>query len=181
MNIKEETLRIQKQALDLSPLTYVFPPSPYYRFLYLLAKQFKLKVMIELGVNSGGGSYHLATGNKDGLVYGVDTDNAYPDKVKHVTTHCINFQFILGDSISFANSPILGQKEIDLIFFDTLHNKRHVLKEIGAYKPKMSKNCFLVFDDLNRPEFGNFWEIIPYSKVRLDPLHEEGFGIAWLT
>jgi hypothetical protein len=69
--MNEQTLtRIAKQAALSPPMVdhypepgsekVTFPPSPYYRFLKLIAEEIGSRLSVELGLCGGGGSLHLA-------------------------------------------------------------------------------------------------------------------------
>lgn len=61
------------QAMGMAPWPDErFPPSPYYRFLRVLAQNLHPELAVELGVCGGGGSFHMAKGNPRGVVVGVE-------------------------------------------------------------------------------------------------------------
>ena len=49
-----------------------FPPSPYDRFLRVLAENVHPSLSVELGLCGGGGSFHLCQGWPGGTVVGVE-------------------------------------------------------------------------------------------------------------
>jgi hypothetical protein len=78
-----------------------FPPSPYYRFLKLLAEKINARLSVELGVCGGGGSLHLAMGSVQAV--GVDvTYTEYLDNVEWLALHYPNLQLYEDDSIRMA-------------------------------------------------------------------------------
>ena len=85
---------------DPSNSKVTFPPSPYYRFLRLLALDLKSRLSVELGVCGGGGSLHLAMAST--VVVGVDVAFDYEDNITWITKHYPNFKFIRADSVDIA-------------------------------------------------------------------------------
>lgn len=162
-----------------SPL---FPPSPYYRFLKLLAQELQPRLSVELGVCGGGGSLHLALGNPQGRVVGVDMQYDHPDQLRHIYSVCPNFVFWQGDSVEDAPKIVSDYGQPQLIFVDTTHTYDQTLAEFEAWHPYLADGWVMCFDDLRRAEMGNIWDVLPGPKLRLDELHptaEGGFGVVW--
>lgn len=162
-----------------------FPPSPYYRFMQVLAQNVHPKLSVELGVSGGGGSLHLALGWVKGEVVGVDIVNDHLKNIDYVMQRCVNFHMWVGDSVKLAESIYEKYGEIDILFIDTTHTYDQTMKEYNAYKPFLSKNAIVLLDDLFRPEgMEQAWEEMPEPKLRLDMLHDGaenggGFGVVW--
>lgn len=160
----------------------LFPPSPYYRFLKLLAASMLPKLSVELGVCGGGGSLHLALGNPKGRVVGVDLVYDHHDQISYITRNYPNFSFRFGDSVEDA--PAIAEEfgPVDLLFIDTIHTRQRTIQEFEAWHPYLADNYVVCFDDLRRVEMGNVWDVLPSPKLRLDDLHptaEGGFGVLW--
>lgn len=191
----EQTLtKIAKQAVLSGPMIanypdpnnkkVTFPPSPYYRFLRLLAQGIGSKLSVELGVCGGGGSLHLAMGSEQ--VVGVDvTYVEYWDNVKWLALHYPNLQLYEDDSIKMA--PIIYNRygEIDVLFVDTTHTYEQTMAEYFAYERYLSDWSVVCLDDLFRPGMDLAWEEMPETKARFDFLHpsqsptDGGFGVIW--
>jgi cephalosporin hydroxylase len=175
-----------KEALAQEPYPDPrFPPSPYYRFLRILAQNLQPRLSVELGVCGGGGSFHLAIGWPEGKVVGVDISGYdYPENRNFIASHCPNFEFWLGDSIHSARAIYEDFGEVDILFLDSIHTYEHSMAELAAYRPYLSDRAVVCFDDLFRVEMKGLWESLPEPKVRLDTLHDGaecggGFGVLW--
>jgi len=158
----------------------MFPPSPYYRFLRLLAAEMKPRLSVELGVCGGGGSLHLAVGYPDGKVIGVDWQYDHPESVGYVEENYKNFYFWIGDSIKAAPKIMNKHGKIDILFIDTTHTYDDTIAEYNAYKPYLSDKAVVCFDDLNREQMKGFWDWLDGNKVRYDFLnYGNGWGVIW--
>jgi predicted O-methyltransferase YrrM len=168
-----------------------FPPSMYYRFLKLLAEEMKPKLSVELGVCGGGGSLHLALGHPEGKVIGVDFQYDHPKEVGHVESAFPNFEFMLEDSTKAAKKIHDKYGKIDILFIDTDHTYEKTIIEYNTYKPFLSENAVVCFDDILRhhPDdalsMEDAWDKVKGNKVRFDFLHDGsyphggGFGVKY--
>lgn len=170
-----------------------FPPSPYYRFLKLLAQELKPRISVELGVCGGGGSLHLCIGNPEGWVIGIDNAWDHAENINHISKNYSNFVFMLDDSVKSARK--VGEDvrygKVDILFIDTDHRYQRTLDEFNAWKPFLSSQAVVLFDDILRhhpddsKSVGDAFNEIPGNKHRIDFLHDGtypfggGFGIWW--
>lgn len=168
-----------------SPL---YPPSPYYRFLRLLAENVQPKLSVELGVCGGGGSLHLALGWPAGRVVGVDTNwLQWPEAIAHLEATCPNFARWQGDSVEAAAQIAATCGPVNILFVDTTHTPGQTAAEWAAWRPYLAARAVACFDDLFRPGMNQAWNDLPEPKVRLDFLHDGspgiggGFGVVWNT
>lgn len=170
---------------DVYP-SVLFPPSVYYRFLRKLAMFLKPQVSVELGVCGGGSSLHLAIGNPDGKVFGVDVANSWPENIEYVQEHCPNFEFWRMDSLEAATA----YKEADLppigiLFIDTIHTYDRTMIEFYVWQELLGPDAVVVLDDLYRDGMDRAWEELPGQKIRLDEMHiggsptDGGFGVLY--
>ncbi len=190
---KETLTRIAKQASlsgqmvdhypDPDNEKVTFPPSPYYRFLRLIAREIQSELSVELGLCGGGGSLHMAMDSKK--VIGVDIALDYQDNIKWIRRNYPNFKFLHGDSIQSAYIIIRSAGEIDLLFIDTTHTYQQTMAEYWTYEPYLSDKAIVCLDDLHRPGMDQAWSEMPETKVRFDFLHpsqsptDGGFGVVW--
>lgn len=184
--MNEPTLRQwQAQALTLKPYPNpIFPPSPYYRFLRVLAQNIQPKLSVELGVCGGGGSLHLAMGWYKGTVVGIDVVEDHMSNTDYIKNKYPNFKLWIGDSVELAQSVRLQYGQVDILFIDTLHTYDQTMKEYNAWLPYMADNYVICFDDLFRPGMDRVWDELPEPKLRMDNLHDGaenggGFGVIW--
>ena len=191
---KQTLTRLAKQADLMGPMItnypdpanqkVTFPPSPYYRFLYLLAKEMNSSLSVELGVCGGGGSLHLAMGSQQAV--GVDvTYHEYADNMQWLAENYHNLSLFEGDSVEFA--PFIFEQfgEIDILFIDTTHTYDQTMAEYNAYRPHLSDRAVIILDDLFREGMDRVWAEMPETKARFDFLHpsqsptDGGLGAIW--
>jgi predicted O-methyltransferase YrrM len=190
---KQTLTRLAKQAVLSSPMVaaypdsendkVTFPPSPYYRFLALLAKEMNSGLSVELGLCGGGGSLHMAMASQQ--VVGVDVALDYEDNIRWIKRNYPNFKFLHGDSVQAAPWIYGNFGEIDVLFIDTTHTYEQTISEYFAYLSYLSDKAIVCMDDLFRPGMDLAWEEMPETKVRFDFLHpsqsptDGGFGVIW--
>ncbi len=161
----------------------LFPPSRYYLFFKHLAARCKFKNMVVLGVCGGGDCYHLAKGNPEGDVIGVDIAYDHPEQIKYIMDNCPRFRFWEGDSVGSAPDVFSNFGPIDFLFIDTTHTADATSLEWLSWKRYLAPGAIVCFDDLYRTEMKGVWEALPEPKVRLDLLHDGspdvggGFGV----
>lgn len=184
--LTEFTLKLWSiEAQQMGPYpSNLFPPSPYYRFFRILAKELKPKLSVVLGVCGGGDCLHLALGNPEGRVVGIDYQYDHDIQLKFIYNLCPNFTFWLGDSVEDAPKVFSDFGKVDLLFIDTTHTFEQTVLEFETWKPYLSNSAIVCFDDLYRDEMAGFWEWLPEPKLRLDTLHDGaekggGFGVWW--
>src|SRR3990167_1324887 len=127
-----------------------FPPSPYYRFLRLLAASLYPDLCVELGVCGGGGSLHMARGVPGRRGVGVDIGVEYPEQINYILHNYPNFTFHLGDSVTSAPEIYEKYGPVGLLFVDTIHTVNRTIQEFEAWKPYLAQTAVVCFDDLNR-------------------------------
>jgi hypothetical protein len=98
----------------------------------------------------------------------------------YVVDKYANFIPIVGDDLDLSVWPKdLDLKKTDLWFFDSLHTREQLTKELKLYTPFFKKGTILLFDDIRMDELWPIWEGLPYDKYELtDPCHYTGYGIA---
>ena len=172
-----------------------FPPSAYYKFLYYLTLQMKARTCVELGVCGGGATRAMCTAQIEmhyvnGVVFGVDLDHAWDERMQQLRAEHVNFQFFFGDS-AWAGvqkyQELNGEREVDLLFIDTTHTRERTLDEFAAWRSVLAPEAVVAFDDVERPGMPDAiqeiladeipgksgWEYIPLRDLH----HESGFGV----
>lgn len=184
--MNEHTIRTlaQRALIERPYYNPLFPPSPYYRFLKLLAAEIKPKLSVVLGVCGGGDCLHLAQGYSLGVVVGVDISHDHPEHIQYIKQNHANFHFWLGDSVEAARLIFNDYGPVDILFVDTIHEYQRTMDEFHAWQPFLSDKAVVCFDDLFRPGMSQAWRELPEPKVRLDELHDGaqdggGFGVVW--
>lgn len=171
-----------------------FPPSPYYRFLWLLAQNVQPSLSVELGLAGGGGSFHLALGWLNGIVVGVERDPG-DDWQKanwaHMKELCPNFVLWPGDSAESAPEIARLYGPVSILFIDTVHEYSETMAEWAAWEPFMAEKAVVCMDDLFRWGMDRAWAEVPWpNKLKINELHDGaevgldgygggGFGIVW--
>ncbi len=165
-----------------------WPPSIYYRFLGLVARDMEAKYFVELGTCGGGASYNVAKISPKTIVYSIDVVKL--EQVNAIELLCPNFNFIIGDSIKTAKE--LGPK-LDvpsLLFIDTIHTYEHTKAEFEAWLLYLKPGSVVCFDDLHRSGMDRFWNELTYTKSEFDELRllhlagapdDGGFGCVLLN
>ena len=172
MNINKLTeLAHQSSAGKVSQEGGLYPPSTYYHFFELLAREMKPKLSVVVGVSGGGDCFHLCKGHPEGKVVGVDYTWDHPDQINHIKKTFKNFHFILNDAIQAAPDIALIHGSIDIFFLDTTHTYENTISTFNCYEPFLSKGAVVCLDDLFRPGMDRAWDEMPEPKVRLDFLH----------
>lgn len=160
----------------------IFPPSVYYRFMKLLAREVQPQISVVLGVCGGGDCLHLLEGHKH-KVFGIDIAWDHPIQISHIhSVHGDDFSFLNMDSVqaSIAFDP----NSVDILFIDTTHTYEQTMLEHKIWRDKVRQpGGIILFDDLYRNGMEQAWNEIPGEKIRRDDLHiggapdEGGFGI----
>lgn len=160
---------------------------PYYRFLNKVVKEYKPQIVIECGVYMATASVHMAIGNPDTQVYGID-------KQPHSRTYSAlllynNFHLIIGDTTSLLVYDELKDRckgKVGLLFLDSEHDGETANKEFNLWKTLFTPECLVVCDDLADPRMKHFWDILPGEKLEMPFLHvaqypgmlDNGFGVS---
>lgn len=150
--------------------------TPYYKFIYTLCKITKPKQVVELGTHYGmSGCMFLAGMLKDSkfLTVDIESDGRYIPKDDRVTKVSADDLKLLDHLEDFDLSLT------DIWFIDTLHDKKHLEKEIKYFSPFWKKGAIVLLDDVDSPDFNlkDYWPKIKYEKFRTKELTDHGFGI----
>ncbi len=168
---------------DPSNRNVTFPPSPYYRFLRLLAQDMNSRLSVELGVCGGGGSLHLAMTSR--IAVGIDITEDHKDNTDWIKNCYPNWHFVIADSVETAPKLHETFGAIDILFIDTTHTYEQTMAEYRAYEPFLSWRGVVCLDDLFREGMDRAWDEIGEHKERFDFLHpsggptDGGFGVIW--
>jgi cephalosporin hydroxylase len=134
----------------------------------------KPKLIIETGIARGGSLIFYASMLEliggDGLVLGIDVDIRAHNRVE-IENHSMakRVKMLEGSSIDEAiiaqvNEIALGKAPI-LVVLDSLHTHGHVLEELKAYSPLVTRNSYLVvFDTVIEDMPENFFPERPWDK-----------------
>lgn len=123
---------------------------PYWRFLYLLAREVRPAVSVVIGTWKGEDVAHLALGYPEGQVLGIDPQ--WCPAWTGVVVHCPNAQFLVGEAHA-VNLPD-WVKNVGIVFQDSTHHYLESVKEWERFIPLMVKGGYWVCDDITP----SFWD-----------------------
>ncbi len=146
-------------------LSNIFPPSIYYRFFRVAAKNIQPKLSVELGVDGGGGCLYLSLGWPKGVVIGIDNQDNHRSRIDYIEEKCSNFVFFIDDSVTKAKWIYDTYGEVDILFIDTIHTYERTMLEYKTWLPFMSDKGIICFDDLLRPGMSQLWSDLPNPKT----------------
>lgn len=137
-------------------------PHPYYRFLYYLTLLRKPKLALEIGVDQGIGSAHMAVAaaSYGGHVIGIDKED------RHVLEGFDNFHFLQVDSTKSDKAiweEVAKYGKLGLIFQDASHEYEDVLAEWNIMSSYLDKDAIWVCDDVSEHIYP---ELVKYFKSR---------------
>ncbi len=149
--------------------------------LYSMIRYVKPEIIIETGVGPGGSSAVILNAimkNKKGYLYSIDLPGFdaiyYPKIGKLYNIHVPpgykvgwlvpdylkkNWTLILGDSKEKLPELLSNLKKVDMFLHDSLHTDEHVFFELSTIIPKLSRDGWILADDVNEYwslEFINF-------------------------
>jgi predicted O-methyltransferase YrrM len=143
---------------------------PYYRFCQALVKLTTPKLIVELGIDEGDCSGHLANGCKTATVLGVDVhkDWEYPSqRCREVEKQFSNFKYLRGwtwDKVS----EVKTYGPIDILFIDSWHQFDYLAKDWNDYAPLLNDNSIVLIDDLQMDRIGEAFTMIPAQESYID-------------
>lgn len=149
-------------------------PHPYYRFLYYLVLERQPKLALEIGVDQGIGSAHMAVAaaSYGGHVVGIDKED------RHVLDGFDNFDFLQTDSTHSdwaISEKVKEYGRLGLIFQDASHEYEDVLSEWKIMRSHLDKDAIWVCDDVSEhiyPELVKYFKSRRGRKKFYDELHK---------
>lgn len=153
--------------------------SAYYQFMACLVDILKPKQVVELGGAMGVGTLmllHFLPENSK--LYSITLPEGGLE-FSYIADKYPNLTIVLGDDLDLAVWPKdCDLSKTDLYFFDSLHTKEQLTKELELYTPFFKKGAVLLFDDIRMPDLWPIWESLTYNKTEVtNPCHYTGFGI----
>jgi len=151
----------------------------YYRLLYLLAKEFKMKYMADLGTCEGVSAMCMAKGNPEGFVYSLDIVNKLDSRCAQS-----NVAYIYEDAVLLSSDS--DYDFLDLLFIDVEHEPASMEKAFKAWEKYLLKDSVILFDGVSwnkRPQMWEWWASFTpegYHKLyslELHSLEDAGMGI----
>lgn len=161
----------------------------YYRFLYLLVEQVHPDMAVEIGVEFGCASAHMAAAAYQyrGHVVGIDPNHHHGPAIQ-ITSHVGDvYHFIQGRSV---DEPVLERMadevqrygRIGVLFQDSSHHYAESVQEWTAYKDLLAPGAIWVCDDITPAFFEPgvdeksmeeyWWELPGQKRQYPDALHK---------
>jgi cephalosporin hydroxylase len=157
---------------------------PYYRFLHKLVKTHKPEAVIDCGVYLGIATAHMALGNFETLVIGIDHD--LRTRAQVISYYCENIRLVEDwtETAFMQVERLLDGKKVGMLFLDSKHDGITPTTEFNVYKQLFAEECIVVCDDILDPQMESFWQTFPGEKIDLSFLHpaqypgfvDPGFG-----
>lgn len=129
----------------------------YYKLLYYLVQEMQPAVCVELGVEYGLGSAHMAAAahKYGGWVIGVDRNNHQVPAEIIPEAWPMTYTYMLGDTVDVADLVsylIEDHGGIGVLFQDSSHHYAPSCQEWDAYRPMMADGGVWICDDIT-PSF----------------------------
>lgn len=127
-------------------------------FLYLLARFFKPRQVLELGTNVGISSAYLAAGiaeYSDGGQLVTLESSKYRQRIAkqlHSDINLSNVTYVPGLFCETLSSTLTEFPQVDLAFIDGHHQYQPTLDYLNAVVPYSSPGCVYIFDDIRYSE-----------------------------
>ena len=188
---------LQYQSLFWTP-DYVDAASAWIEhipFAFWIVEVLRPKIIVELGVHTATSYFSFCQAvkrlNIDTACYGVDTwkgdehagfygEDIFEKVTSHNTKEFYRFSTLIRSTFDDAKEYFIDTS-IDLLHIDGFHSYEAVKHDFEAWFPKLSKNSFVFFHDINVRErdFGvfKFWEELKsqYAHFQVDFGH--GLGV----
>jgi predicted O-methyltransferase YrrM len=159
--------------------------NPYYKLMYLLAKELKPALSVELGSWQATAASHLAIGNPEGKVVTIDIhreDKPAQQRCYEAVAYCGNLTYINGWSWDVVDQVKALNQPIDILYIDAWHDIQYTTKEWDLYSPLLNSPALVIGDDItadfNFEGMREWWDKLPGEKI-LDPRLHPGipFGL----
>jgi hypothetical protein len=149
----------------------------YYWLLHALVTVTKPKKVVELGRCLGTSALFMLGALDDGAtLITVDIEERASD-----LAHCIGdprLKVLVGNDLDLSTYGDIDISGIDLLFIDTDHTCAQASKEWELYRPYLSEDAIVVFDDITMNDMGRFWDSLTCAKLETGgTYHYTGFGL----
>jgi len=136
------------------------------------------KKVVELGRCLGTSAlFMLGALDEDAVLITVDIQERASD-----LAHCVQdprLRILVGNDLDLDTNAGIDIQSIDLLFIDTDHTCDQATKEWNLYRPLLSENALVVFDDITMNDMGRFWDGLSCAKLETGTkYHYTGFGLA---
>lgn len=162
---------------------YIGHTNPYYRLFWMIARELKPALSVELGSWQATGAAHLALGNPQGKVFTVDIhkdDKAAQLRAIEAANRVPNLTYI--NAWTWDAAPQIPNG-IELLFIDAWHDYQYAKREWDLYAPKLADLALVICDDItadyNFEGMDQFWTEMPEPKF-LDSRPHPGIPLGFI-
>jgi len=125
--------------------------NPYYRTAFLIARTYRPRFTVELGIWRATWSAHVAAANPQGTVIGIDIhreDKVAQQKARDVEARYSNFHYV--NAWTWDAGPVVKSwgKPIEMLYIDAWHHYEHAMREWELYSPMLADGALVICDDL---------------------------------
>lgn len=167
-----------------------YPRHHYYKTFYLLAKELKPDLVVELGAWQCTAACCFASGYDKAKVITIDHHGDPGDednKKKCIETLALypNLTYLQGWTWDVIGAVKQFNQPIDILFIDSWHMYEYAKKDWDLYRPLLSKNALVICDDIvggNGPTMAgmlDFWNEFEYEKFLENRIHI-GYPVGFL-
>ncbi|MDR3690795.1 MAG: class I SAM-dependent methyltransferase [Fimbriimonas sp.] len=151
--------------------------SGYYWYLHALVAVTRPKKVVELGRCLGTSAlFMLGALDEDAVLITVDIEERASELSHRLGDPRLHV--ITGNDLDLSIYDGIDISNIDFLFVDTDHTCEQATKEWALYRPLLSENAIVAFDDITMNDMGRFWEALPCVKLETGTsYHYTGFGL----
>ena len=151
--------------------------SGYYWYLHALIAVTRPKKVLELGRCLGTSAlFMLGALPEDSTLITVDTLERASDLAHKVDDPRLHV--ITGNDLDLGIYDGIDLQGVDFLFVDTDHTNLQASREWDLYKPFLSPDAIIAFDDITMNDMGAFWSELDCAKLETGTVyHYTGFGL----
>ena len=149
----------------------------YYKWIVALGRVVRPRVVVEFGTGDGRSAIAFCLGCEDTMVYTVDVDSWAGLRIP---PEWVGKRVVRRVCQSVEREKVLrgiDVEEVDVWFFDSLHEAWYLEREIRTYAGDMRAGAVVLVGDVDWFGLGRVWKKVKASKVNRPDLHKSGFGV----
>lgn len=160
---EEEMAKGKRVQTTVGKLSSIGLKNEWSEWIYMLIKERKPKVVLELGTCCGFSSITMALANSDTKVYTIEGAKEIAavaaENIKKAG--CENITQIVGRFADVLDKTLAGIAPIDFAFIDGHHDRDATVKYYRQILPFMAKGSVMAFDDISWSDgMKEAWEMI---------------------
>ena len=159
---------------------------PEVTWFYRHVEKIKPKVIVEIGVRTGGNLKLLSTHlGEDGIAVGIDRQLNGDERLWKMDDAACKSFFISDDShlpqTKKEVETILGGRPIDVLFIDGDHSKEGMLQDYADYSPLVRVGGIIAVHDIHYlPSVAEAWAEVPGSQRFESEQNQSSIGIGFV-